>query len=73
MHTFLQSKPRRKKASKTDLSEIDFTLTQFSYFEDLAQHFGKLDTAAAKRTLMLVFATAVLQYDLKHKNNKARC
>lgn len=43
------------------------TLTQFSNFEDLAQHFGKLDTAAAKRALVLVFTTAVLQDDLLKK------
>lgn len=50
---------------QTDVKEKDHTLTQFSNFEDLAQHFGKLDTAAAKRTFMLVFTAAVLQDNLK--------
>lgn len=70
-NTFLQSNPKHEKASKTDVREKVCTLTQFSYFKDLTQHFGKLDTAAAKRTLVLVFTTAVLQDNLKKKKKKS--
>lgn len=39
-------------------------LTELAHFENLAQHLGQLDAAAAKRTLVFVFPAAVLQDDL---------
>lgn len=39
-------------------------LTKLAHFEDLTEHLGKLDAAAAERTLVLVFSAAVLQDDL---------
>ena len=41
-------------------------LTKLANFENLTEHLGQLDAAAAKRTLVLVFSTTVLQDDLKH-------
>lgn len=40
-------------------------LTELAHFENLTQHLGQLDAAAAKWTLMFVFSTAVLQDDLE--------
>lgn len=40
-------------------------LTELAHFQDLTQHLGQLDAAAAKWTLVLVFSTAVLQDDLQ--------
>lgn len=40
-------------------------LTELAHFENLAQHLGQLDAAAAKRTLVFVFPAAVLQDDLE--------
>lgn len=45
-------------------------LTELAHFEDLTQHLGQLDAAAAKRTLVLVFSTAVLQDDLEINTNE---
>lgn len=39
-------------------------LTELAHFENLAQHLGQLDAAAAERTLVFVFPAAVLQDDL---------
>lgn len=39
-------------------------LTELAHFQDLAQHLGQLDAAAAKRALVLVLPAAVLQDDL---------
>lgn len=41
-------------------------LTELPHFQDLAQHLGQLDAAAAKRALVLVFPAAVLQDDLEN-------
>lgn len=48
-----------------------WTLTQLSDLEDLAQHFGQLDTAPAERALVLVLPTAVLQDDLPRAQRAA--
>lgn len=40
-------------------------LTQLAHFQDLAQHLGELDAAAAERTLVLVLPAAVLEDDLR--------
>ena len=40
-------------------------LTQFPDLQDLTQHLGELDCAAAKGALMLVFSATVLQDDLR--------
>lgn len=40
-------------------------LTQLAHFQDLAQHPGQLDAAAAEGTLVLVLPTAVLKHDLQ--------
>lgn len=39
-------------------------LTELAHFENLAQHLGQLDAAAAKWTLVFVLPAAVLQDDL---------
>lgn len=39
-------------------------LTELAHFENLAQHLGQLDAAAAKGTLVFVLPAAVLQDDL---------
>lgn len=49
---------------KTLLFFFFSVLTQFSDLQYLAQHSGELDGAAAKRTLVLVLAAAVLQDNL---------
>lgn len=46
-----------------------FRLTKLAHFQDLTEHLGQLDAAAAKRTLVLVFSTAVLQDDLETRIN----
>lgn len=46
-----------------------FRLTKLAHFQDLTEHLGQFDAAAAKRTLVLVFSTAVLQDDLETRIN----
>lgn len=50
-------------------ARVLFRLTKLAHFQDLTEHLGQLDAAAAKRTLVLVFSTAVLQDDLETKIN----
>lgn len=45
-------------------------LTKLAHFQNLTEHLGQLDAAAAKRTLVLVFSTAVLQDDLETRTVK---
>lgn len=40
-------------------------LTQLAHFQDLAQHPGQLDAAAAEGTLVLILSAAVLKHDLQ--------
>lgn len=45
-------------------------LTKLAHFQNLTEHLGQLDAAAAKRTLVLVLSTAVLQDDLETQTIK---
>lgn len=40
-------------------------LTQLAHFQDVAQHPGQLDAAAAEGAFVLIFSAAVLQHDLQ--------
>lgn len=41
-------------------------LTKLAHFQNLTEHLGQLDAAAAERTLVFVLSTAVLQDDLEN-------
>lgn len=45
-------------------------LTQFPDLQDLTQHLGELDRAAAKGALVLVFSATVLQDDLQGRRGR---
>lgn len=47
-----------------------YRLTELAHFQNLAQHLGQLDAAAAERTLVFVFSTAVLQDNLETRGYK---
>lgn len=47
-----------------------YRLTELAHFQYLAQHLGQLDAAAAERTLVFVFSTAVLQDNLETRGYK---
>lgn len=45
-------------------------LTKLAHFQNLTEHLGQFDTAAAKWTLVLVFSTAVLKHNLQTQTIK---